>query len=93
MFSKKLFNNNQNSSGGGSGGPTNWGSIGGDINNQIDLKGQLNGKADKTAAAKMQNRLCRNRNPTGSEVMPILTRTPPFSFNHYKSKRLKYQPC
>ena len=48
MFSKKLFNNNQNSSGGGSGGPTNWGSIGGDINNQIDLKGQLNDKADKS---------------------------------------------
>lgn len=48
MFSKKLFNNNQNSSGGGIGGPTNWGSIGGDINNQIDLKGQLNDKADKS---------------------------------------------
>ena len=48
MFSKKLFNNNQNSSGGGSGGPTNWGSIGGDIDNQTDLKGQLNDKADRS---------------------------------------------
>ena len=48
MFSKKLFNNNQNSSGGGTGGPTNWGSIGGNINNQIDLKGQLDDKADKS---------------------------------------------
>ena len=47
MFSKKLFNN-QNSSGGGTGGPTNWGSIGGNINNQIDLKGQLDDKADKS---------------------------------------------
>lgn len=49
MFSKKLFNNNnQNSSGGGTGGPTNWGSIGGNINNQTDLKGQLDDKADKS---------------------------------------------
>ena len=48
MFSKKLFNNNQNSSGGGTGGPTNWGSIGGDINNQTDLKNKLADKASKS---------------------------------------------
>ena len=48
MFSKKLFNNNQNSSGGGTGGPTYWGSIGGDINNQTDLKNKLADKANKS---------------------------------------------
>ena len=57
MFSKKLFNNNQNSSGGGSGGPTNWGSIGGDINNQTDLKGQLDDKADKSELQKITQEL------------------------------------
>lgn len=48
MFSKKLFNNNQNSSGGGTGGPTNWGSIGGNIDNQTDLKNKLADKASKS---------------------------------------------
>ena len=48
MFSKKLFNNNQNSSGGGTGGPTYWGSIGGNIDNQTDLKNKLADKANKS---------------------------------------------